>query len=348
MKQKRVLVTGGAGYIGSHTVVSLHRAGHIPIIVDDFSHSNPIVLKALEEIIGYEPYCFKANCRDEKALNEINKEHPIDGVIHFAAFKSVGESVEKPLKYYENNLESILSVIKFCDRNDIRPLVFSSSCTVYGQPNKLPVDEEAQIKPAESPYGRTKQICEYILEDAIASGMSLKSISLRYFNPIGAEPSGKIGELPIGRPNNLVPFITQTAAGLREKLTIFGDDYDTPDGTCIRDYIHVMDLADSHVMALAYLWGKDSSEGLIEYFNIGTGTGYSVLEVVKSFIEVNGVELNFEIGPRRAGDITKIYASTEKVNGILDWKPKRSIKEALKDAWNWQKNLSNIDLELTA
>ncbi|MCE7054659.1 UDP-glucose 4-epimerase GalE [Algoriphagus sp. AGSA1] len=331
---KNILITGGAGFIGSHTAVQLVEAGLNPIIIDDLSNSHEKVLARLEEITGKSLVFYKGDCSDRSLLDEIASAHDISGIIHFAAFKAVGESTEKPLKYYQNNIGSLLALLDFMKAKQIKDLVFSSSCTVYGQPEILPVTEKTPRQEAESPYGNTKKICEDILVDYVKSHPGIRVISLRYFNPVGAHPSGKIGELPIGTPANLVPFVTQTAAGIREKLTVFGDDYDTPDGSCVRDFIHVMDLADAHVKALGYL--GEQQVDFYDVFNVGTGKGNTVLEVIRTFERVNGVKLNFEIGSRRAGDIVKIWADTTKINSVLKWQPSFSLEDSMRDSWNWQ------------
>jgi UDP-glucose 4-epimerase len=333
----KILITGGAGYIGSHTAVELVKAGLEPIILDDLSNSNEKVLDRLEEILGRKLTFYRGDCNDRSILDQIGKDHKISGVIHFAAFKAVGESTEQPLKYYSNNLGSLLVLLDFMKENSISDLVFSSSCTVYGQPDVLPVTESTPRKDAESPYGNTKKICEDILVDYVKSKAGIRVIALRYFNPVGAHPSGKIGELPIGKPNNLVPFITQTAAGIREKLTVFGDDYDTPDGSCVRDFIHVMDLADAHVKAFTYL--NDKPSDFYDVFNVGTGNGNTVLEVIHTFEKINDLKLNYEIGPRRAGDVVKIWADTKKINSVVGWKPSKTLEDSMRDSWNWQKGL---------
>ncbi len=334
---KNILITGGAGYIGSHTAVELIKAGFEPIILDDLSNSNEKVLDRLEEITGKRLAFYQGDCNDQAVLDQIAQAHQLSGVIHFAAFKAVGESTEVPLKYYQNNVGSLLVLLQFMKDQQIQDLVFSSSCTVYGQPDVLPVTEATPRKDAESPYGNTKKICEDILVDYVKSNPGIRVISLRYFNPVGAHPSGKIGELPIGKPNNLVPFITQTAAGIREKLTIFGTDYDTQDGSCVRDFIHVMDLADAHVKSLEYLQDKPSN--FYDVFNVGTGNGNTVLEVIHTFENVNGLKLNFEIGPRRPGDVVKIWADTKKINEVLGWSPAKTLEDSMRDSWNWQKGL---------
>lgn len=331
-----ILVTGGAGYIGSHTCVELIQAGYNPIIVDDFSNSEEFVIDRIEEITGTKPILLKGDCGNKQWLKETTSGYNFIGCIHFAAFKAVGESSREPLKYFQNNIGSTLSVLEWMENAGCQNLVFSSSCTVYGQPDKLPVTEESPKKPAESPYGRTKQICEDIIDDYYRSGKEIKALALRYFNPIGAHPSSLIGELPLGVPNNLVPFITQTAAGLREKLTIFGNDYNTPDGTCIRDYIHVVDLAKAHVAAMDYLIKSNIPN--VEYINIGTGNGNSVLEVVEAFEKANNVKLNYQIGERRPGDIEQVYANAKLAQEKLNWRAELTLNEAVKDAWKWQKS----------
>ncbi|HET7179182.1 MAG TPA: UDP-glucose 4-epimerase GalE [Chryseosolibacter sp.] len=332
--KKKVLVTGGAGYIGAHTAVELFNAGYEPVIVDNLSRSDRTLLKGMEKITEEKPNFREGDCLDEKFLNEVfGMEGPFSCVLHFAAYKSVGESVQQPLMYYENNLGSLVALLKVMKANGVKDLIFSSSCTVYGQPDHIPVDENAPFKRAESPYGATKQMSERILEDSYTTGYRV--VSLRYFNPIGAHPSALMGELPIGTPNNLVPYITQTAAGKREKLTIFGNDYDTPDGTNIRDFIHVVDLAVAHVKAMEYL-EKQPPENCYDAFNLGTGVGVSVMELVNQFQEVTGVKLNYTIGPRRPGDVVKVYADPAKVNKALNWKARYTIADALKHAWAWE------------
>ena len=336
-KMKKVIVTGGAGYIGSHTVVELVDSGYEPIVIDDFSNSNRNVMDRLAQITGRNIVLYEGQVQDEGLLDKVMQDHPdIDSVIHFAANKAVGESVRDPLKYYSNNLNSTLAVLTAMEKYGVEKLVFSSSCTVYGQPDTLPVTEETPRQKAESPYGNTKQICEDIIGDFIKKG-SIKSISLRYFNPIGAHESALIGELPLGVPENLVPYITQTAAGKRESLTVFGDDYDTPDGTCIRDYIHVVDLAKAHVKSIDHLGDKEN--GFYDVFNLGIGKGSTVLEVIQTFEEVNGLKLNYSIGPRRPGDVEKIYADTSKSNREMGWRTELSLSDALRSAWKWEKTL---------
>ncbi|MBN7816400.1 UDP-glucose 4-epimerase GalE [Algoriphagus pacificus] len=335
---KKILITGGAGYIGSHTAVELVNAGFEPIILDDFSNSQASVVDRLGEIIGREVICFEGDCNDKSILEKIYKDHPFEGVIHFAAFKAVGESTQLPLKYYQNNIGSLVVLLGFMKEKGIQNIVFSSSCTVYGQPDSLPVTEDTPRKDAESPYGNTKKICEDILVDFVKSKAGVKVVSLRYFNPVGAHPSAKIGELPNGTPNNLVPFVTQTAAGIREKITVFGDDYDTIDGSCVRDFIHVMDLANAHVKALAYL--EEQKVDFYDVFNVGTGNGNTVLEIIQTFEKVNRIKLNYEIGPRRPGDVVKIWADTTKINSVLGWHPQYTLEDSLRDSWNWEKSLT--------
>lgn len=334
---KKILVTGGAGYIGAHTVVELNQAGYEPVIVDNLSRSDQTLLNGMEKITGSKPNFHKGDCLDEDFLQKIFKtQGPFSCVLHFAAYKSVGESVQQPLLYYENNLGSLVTLLKVMQAYKVKDFIFSSSCTVYGQPDHIPVDESAPFKRAESPYGATKQMSERILEDTYATG--LRVVSLRYFNPIGAHPSALMGELPIGTPNNLVPYITQTAAGKREKLTIFGNDYDTPDGTNIRDFIHVVDLANGHVKAMEYLETLPPSNAY-EAFNLGTGQGVSVLELVSQFQKVTGVKLNYTIGPRRPGDVEKVYADPSKVNKLLNWKTRYTSSDALLHAWEWERKI---------
>jgi UDP-glucose 4-epimerase len=341
--QKKVLVTGGAGYIGAHTCVELIRQGFTPVIIDNFSKSDRTLLDGLEEITETKVPFYEGNCVDKSFVTRVvESESNLEAVIHFAAYKAVGESVKLPLMYYENNLGSLITVLEVMKEREIHNIIFSSSCTVYGQPDHIPVAENAPFKKAESPYGATKQMCEQILQDAAISDPALHVISLRYFNPVGAHPSSLIGELPLDVPGNLVPFITQTAAGIRKKLIIFGDDYDTPDGTCLRDFIHISDVADAHVAALQIMLGNAGSRSF-EAYNLGTGKGVSVLELVKMFIAVTGVQLPFEIGPRRPGDVEKTYADPGLALSQLGWRTKRSMEEALRDAWNWQKKISKIN-----
>ncbi len=332
-----ILVTGGAGFIGSHTVVSLVEAGFNPVIVDDFSNSEPSVLAGLKNILGRNISCHTLDCNNYPAMRQIMREEKIEGVIHFAAFKAVGESMQEPLAYYRNNLGSLITLLDVMLAEGITNLIFSSSCTIYGEPDSTPVTEQTPVKPATSVYGNTKQMGEEILQD-VAAAKPLKCISLRYFNPIGAHPSAQIGELPRGVPSNLVPFVTQTAAGLRKSLTIFGGDYPTADGTCVRDYIHVMDLADAHVAALRYAI-KETKPNLYEAFNLGTGQGVTVLELVKTFEKITGKALPYSIGPPRPGDVISVFADVTKANQQLGWATKRTMHDALEDAWRWQKHL---------
>jgi len=338
---KKILITGGAGYIGSHTVVELVNAGYEPIIVDNFCNSEKSVLEGLEKILGREIRCYEVDCSDEKELTKVfEQERDIEGVIHFIAYKAVGESVEKPLKYYSNNIVSLLTLIRIMRKNNVKNLVFSSSCTVYGVPDKVPIKESAEIKPANCPYGNTKQIAEEIIDDCVSSGDLGKAILLRYFNPIGAHDSSLIGELPLGEPLNLVPRITQKAVGLLDKLIVFGDDYDTSDGTCVRDYIHVVDLAKAHVSSLEFMKKYDKK---LEIFNIGAGKGTSVKELIDSFEKVSGIKLDYEIGKKREGDVPEIYADSIKAANELGWKSELSLDDALGSAWKWQQRISKKD-----
>lgn len=335
----KVLVTGGTGYIGSHTVVELQNAGYEVVIIDNLSNSNVGVLDGIFQITGKKPEFEEIDITDETALKDFfSRQKDISSVIHFAALKAVGESVQNPLKYYRNNIGGSINLTNCVVENEIRSFVFSSSCTVYGETKDLPVTEQSEIKPAYSPYGYTKQVVEKVLEDS-SNTNKFKTISLRYFNPIGAHDTSLIGELPIGVPDNLVPYITQTAIGKREILTVNGNDYDTPDGTNIRDYIHVVDLAKAHVIALQRLENNISDESY-EVFNLGTGRGNSVLEVINAFEKVSGEKLNYRIGPRRPGDITSIYSDTKKANEVLRWKSDRDLENMLLTAWNWEKKLN--------
>ena len=338
---QKVLVTGGLGYIGSHTVVELQNAGFEVVIIDNLSNSSLEVLDGIIEITGKIPLFEKIDLRQKsEVIQFFEKYQDISGIIHFAASKAVGESVENPLLYYENNLSTLIYLLQACNNYTIENFIFSSSCTVYGEPDKLPIDERAPIKKATSPYGNTKQISEEILNDSCKIS-NLKSIALRYFNPIGAHDSSKIGELPLGIPQNLVPFITQTAAGLRDQLSVFGDDYPTEDGSCIRDYIHVVDLAKAHVVALERLL-KDRNSNQFETFNVGTGKGSSVLEVVHAFEKVTQQKLNYKIVNRREGDVISVYADTKKANDVLGWKAEKSMEESLLSSWNWEKKVRKI------
>jgi UDP-glucose 4-epimerase len=336
-----ILVTGGTGYIGSHTAVELIESGFKVIIVDNLSNSKIEVLEGIEKITGIKPYFEEFDlCRHEK-VNKLFEKYPIDAIIHFAALKAVGESSEIPLDYYHNNIESLINLLKAMQRYKISGFVFSSSCTVYGQPDKLPVTEQSPLKKANSPYGNTKRISEEIIQDAIDAIPSIKAIALRYFNPIGAHKSALIGELPSGTPLNLVPFITQTAAGIRKKLRIFGNDYSTPDGTAIRDYINVNDLAKAHVVAVRRLLNKNNKKDF-EIFNLGTGKGASVMEIIKSFEKVTGQKINFEVVRRRTGDIEKVWADTTLANEELGWKAEISLEDTLLSAWTWEKKIRKI------
>ena len=336
---KKILVTGGLGYIGSHVVVELQNNNFEVIIIDDLSNSSFKVLDGIKQITGVEPSFEKIDLKNKQSVVDFfSKHNDIDGIIHFAASKAVGESVNKPLLYYENNVNSLVYLLQETNKLDSRKLIFSSSCTVYGQAEELPITENAPIREPESPYGNTKKIGEQIIKDSCKVQTSLNVISLRYFNPIGAHKSALIGELPIGIPQNLIPFVTQTGIGLREKLSIFGNDYPTPDGTCIRDYIHVVDLAKAHVVSMKRLLDENNSENY-EVYNIGTGKGSSVLEVVNAFEQVSGVKLNYSFVERRLGDIVSAYADTTKANSILGWKAKLSLKDALHSAWEWEKYL---------
>ena len=332
---KKILVTGGLGFIGSHTVVELQNEGFEVVIIDDLSNSKMEVLDSITEITGTKPDFHQIDLRIKSDVKKFFESNSIDGIIHFAAFKAVGESVQKPLDYYENNIGSLVYLLQEMRDRNIDNFIFSSSCTVYGQADELPITENAPTKPAESPYGNTKQIGEEIIkENCLANNKN--AIALRYFNPIGAHDSIKIGELPLGIPQNLIPYVTQTAAGIRKELSVFGDDYDTPDGTAIRDYIHVVDLAKAHIAALQRLLEKRNKTNF-EFFNVGTGTGSSVLEVVKAFENSTGQKLNYKIVERRAGDITAAYADTTIANKELKWKTEKSLDEALLSAWEWQK-----------
>lgn len=334
----KILVTGGLGYIGSHTVVELQNAGFDVVIIDNLSNSKIEVLDRITEISGKKPKYYNFDLANKNECSKFFSENiNIIGIIHFAAYKAVGESVNKPLMYYRNNLESLMNIMDNMNTHNIPNLVFSSSCTVYGQPDILPVTEQAPRKKAESPYGNTKKMAEDIIQDTIYSS-NLKAIALRYFNPVGAHETALIGELPIGVPNNLLPFITQTAAGIREQISVFGSDYDTPDGTAIRDYIHVVDLAKAHVIAVKRLVEKKYKLNF-EIFNLGTGNGYSVLDVIQSFEKSNGIKLNYKLVDRREGDIEKVWANTDFANNELGWKAEKTIDEMTASAWKFQKSL---------
>jgi UDP-glucose 4-epimerase len=336
---RKILVTGGTGYIGSHTVVELQQAGYEVIIVDNLSNSNADVIEGIVRITGQRPVFEKLDCTDMPAMQALFDRHRgMDGIIHFAASKAVGESVKKPLKYYRNNIVSLINLLELMPKFDVKGIVFSSSCTVYGEPDSNPIDESAPIKPATSPYGNTKQINEEIIQDFIHSGAPIKSVILRYFNPIGAHPTAEIGELPLGVPQNLVPFITQTGIGIREELSVFGNDYNTPDGTCIRDFINVVDLAKAHVIAIERMLEHKSDEN-VEIFNLGTGRGLSVLELIHVFEKVTGKPLNYKIVGRREGDIEQIWANPERANKILGWKAETNIEDTMASAWKWQLRL---------
>ena len=339
--KKKILVTGGTGYIGSHTSVELIEEGSEVVIIDNLYNSEAEVIDRIQKITGVKPVLEVFDlCDREKLDGFFKKNKDIAAVIHFAAYKAVGESVNKPLEYYRNNLLSLVNLLDAMKRFSVPDLVFSSSCTVYGQPEKLPVTEDAPLQPATSPYGNTKQIGEAIIRDTTVSDKNIKAISLRYFNPIGAHPSALIGELPRGVPENLVPYITQTAYGLRDDLKVFGDDYNTPDGSCVRDYLHVVDLAKAHVVAVKRLIeGRNKIN--YEVFNLGTGKGVSVLEAIKSFEHVSGIKLKYKITGRRAGDIEKIWADPSFANKELGWKTLSSLDDAMKTAWDWEKNIRN-------
>ncbi len=337
----KILVTGGLGFIGSHTVVELQKENFDVVIIDDLSNSSLDVLSGIEKISGKKPQFEKLDLKEKADVQNFFKKHnDIAGVIHFAASKAVGESVKKPLMYYENNISTLVYILQEIGKLNHQNFIFSSSCTVYGQADELPITENAPVKPAESPYGNTKQIGEEIIKDACKVNDKLKSIALRYFNPIGAHPSAEIGELPIGVPQNLVPYITQTAIGLREQLSVFGGDYPTEDGTCVRDYIHVVDLAKAHVVALQRLLEKNNKSNY-EVFNLGTGKGSSVLEAIKSFEKVSDKKLKYEIVGRREGDVIAAYAETTKANKTLGWKTELTLDDAMESAWKWEQKIRN-------
>ena len=341
MNSKSVLVAGGAGYIGSHTVVELINAGYEVVVVDNLSNSDISSLEGINKITGVKPTFYNVDCCDKGALSEVFKRHDFNSVIHFAAFKAVGESVEQPAKYYRNNLLSLMNVLELMVEYGRRNVVFSSSATVYGDADELPVTEETPRKPATSPYGNTKQMSEDILRDSVRANSLLRGIALRYFNPIGAHPSALIGELPRGVPNNLVPYITQTAAGIRECLSIFGQDYPTPDGSCLRDYIDIVDLAKAHVAAIDRMVEERGKESY-EVFNIGTGRPVSVFELVHVFEEANNLKLNYKVAPRRAGDVPAVWADTTRANEVLGWRAERALVETLKAAWQWECNVRGV------
>jgi UDP-glucose 4-epimerase len=346
---KNVLVTGGLGFIGSHTVVALYEAGFNPVIVDNLSNSKIGILDHIQHISKQSPKFYEEDVLHNLDMEYILKKESISAVIHFAAYKSVSESLNDPLSYYENNVSGLINLLSAMKKTGCNKIVFSSSCTVYGEPDIIPVDEQSPVKQATTAYGSTKQVCEIILRD----NTWLDSIALRYFNPVGGHESGMLGELPLGTPNNLVPYLTQTAAGIRKQLTVFGDDYDTRDGSCIRDFIHVMDLAEAHVKAIERLFDEDRDRDKemktpdannFEVFNVGTGNGYTVLELINKFEEINGVKVNYKIGPRRDGDIVRIWADTTKSYDVLGWQAKRGLDEMVKDSWAWQQNLPGANI----
>jgi len=336
MARPSILVTGGLGFIGSHTAVCLHEAGYEPILLDNLSNSNRSALDGISSLMGYTPTFIEGDVCDPDLLRRLFEEHNIEATIHFAAFKAVGESIAEPLKYYQNNMGGLMSLLEVMKETGKNKVVFSSSCTVYGEPDQVPVTESSPTKEAESPYGATKQMGERVLRDMHWAEVQC----LRYFNPIGAHPSAAIGELPLGVPNNLIPYLTQTVAGIRQELTVFGGDYDTPDGTCIRDYIHVMDLAEAHVVSLKRLLENQAQERY-EVFNIGTGNGYSVLDVINTFEKVNGLPVPHRIGERRDGDVIQVWADTSRVNSVLGWKTQRGLEDMLRDAWRWQQQIAS-------
>jgi UDP-glucose 4-epimerase len=335
-KNKYVLITGGTGFIGSHTVVALHALGYQAVLLDNFSNSEPSVLEALEKITGSRFPFFEGDCRNPEVYSEIHKQFPYDSVIHFAAFKAVGESVEKPLLYFDNNINSTIVLMQAMEKLGVKNLIFSSSCTVYGNPESKMVTEATPLQKPESPYGYTKLVCEEMIQTTVQHKQNFSAVLLRYFNPIGAHESGLIGEKPVGIPNNLVPYITQTALGIREKLSVFGNDYPTSDGTCVRDYIHVMDVAEAHVAALQFL--ENQTEIKTHIFNVGTGKGTSVLEAINCFEAATETPLNWQFAPRRSGDVAEIFANTDLAKEKLNWSSKRDITQAMKDAWRWEQN----------
>lgn len=341
----KILVTGGTGYIASHTVVELQNSGYEVVIIDNLSNSDEGVVDNIEKVSGIRPVFEKLDCLDYEGLDDLFRRHKgICAIIHFAASKAVGESMQKPLLYYRNNLLSLINLLELMPKHHVGGIVFSSSCTVYGQPDELPVTEQAPIKKAESPYGNTKQINEEIIQDTVASGSPITAILLRYFNPIGAHPSALLGELPNGVPQNLVPYITQTAIGIREKLSVFGDDYDTRDGSCVRDFINVVDLAKAHVVAMDRILENKQKEK-VEIFNIGTGRGVSVLELIHSFEKSTGVKLNYQVVGRRPGDIEQVWANPEYANKELGWKAETGIEDTLRSAWAWQLKLRELGIQ---
>ena len=341
MEQKQyILVTGGAGYIGSHTVVELVENDKIPVIVDDFRNADPIILEGIERILGQSVICHKVDVCNTEAMKALFEQYNFEGIIHFAAYKAVGESVEQPLMYYNNNLRGLLVCLNLAEAFGVKNFLFSSSCTVYGEPENSPiVTEESPVLDPSSPYGATKQMCERILSDVSRSRSEFKVLNLRYFNPIGAHPSGLIGELPTGKPNNLLPFVTQTALGVLDELTVYGKNYNTADGTCIRDYIHVSDLADAHVKGLEWLMQQRGSSNQV--VNVGTGKGTSVLEIIHTFEKVSNLQLKWKFGNRRTGDVEQIYADVTKAKELLNWSAQRSMEDAVKDAWNWEQKWRN-------
>ena len=333
--RKKILVTGGAGFIGSHTVVALIEAGYDPIIVDTFENAYAFIIDGIEKITSIRPKVYQIDCTNFELFNTVFEENTIEGVIHFAAYKAVGGSYETPLEYYSNNINTTISLLRLMKKHKVDNLVFSSSATVYGDPLKIPVDENESIKPALSPYGNTKQICEEIIQDTSRVEYSFHSTLLRYFNPIGAHQSGLIGELPIGRPNNLVPYITQALSGKVVNLSVYGNDYNTPDGTCVRDYIHVLDLADAHLKALSQL--MEGREKSIDVINLGSGKGSSVLDLINTYQKATNLKVPYEFAPRREGDVAVLYANPEKAKKVLNWEVKHSLEDALSHSWKWQK-----------
>jgi UDP-glucose 4-epimerase len=344
LAKQKVVITGGAGFIGSHTAVELCAAGYLPVVIDNFGASDRRLIERVQQIAGMKFPVHAVDCRDRSALRRVfADEGDCFGVIHFAAHKAVGASVPEALAYYDNNIGSLTSLLGVLGELGLRNVVYSSSATVYGEAKELPVTELSETQPAISPYGRTKQMCEWVLTDTAASKIPLKAVMLRYFNPVGAHPSGRIGELPIGKPENLVPFITQTAIGLRDQLVVFGHDYPTPDGTCTRDYIHVVDLAKAHIAALAWL-GREQRGSFSEVFNVGTGAATSVLQAIHAFEQASGTKLNYRLGPRRPGDIVESYANVDKARKVLGWHAELTILDAMRDAWRWQVALKNDPL----